>query len=308
MTAETRPGRVLVTGGAGFIGSHVAEALLRDGWDTHVLDSLATGSVTNVPPDARLHVADIRSADELGATFRSAPFDAIVHCAAQTSVERSMKDPDLDRDVNVTGSRSLLQAAKASDVRRFVFISSGGAIYGETAEPATELSVPAPRSFYGMHKYVGEEFVRASGVHYGIIRPSNVYGPRQRADAEGGVLAIFFERLAAGLPIDVHGDGSQVRDFVYVADLVDSVRLALSTSEDVIWNVSSGVATSVLEAAHAIGRELGAEPQLRFRPRRAGDIESSLLSPARILATGEWGPPLPLVTGLQRLTAENARV
>jgi UDP-glucose 4-epimerase len=296
-----------VTGGAGFIGSHITEALLRDGWETHVLDSLATGSLANVPPEARLHIADIRSAEELASTFRATTFDAVVHCAAQTSVERSMKDPAFDRDVNVTGTRMLLDAAREGGVRRFVFMSSGGAVYGETAEPATELSVPSPRSFYGMHKYVGEEFVRASGLPFAIIRPSNVYGPRQRADAEGGVLAIFCERLGAGLPIEIHGDGQQSRDFVYVADLVDAIRLAIESSHDVIWNVSSGIPTSVLEAASAIGDHLGFEPTLEFAPRREGDIRQSLMSPVRLIEAG-WGPPMSLEAGLRRLTADTARV
>jgi UDP-glucose 4-epimerase len=306
MTTGQKPGRVLVTGGAGFIGSHIAEALITDGWETHLLDSLATGSVSNVPVDAHLHVADIRSESEIANVFRAGPFDAIVHCAAQTSVERSMHDPQLDREVNVTGTRLLLAAAK--EAARFVFMSSGGAIYGETYDPATELSVPTPRSFYGMNKYVGEEFVRASGLPFAIMRPSNVYGPRQRADAEGGVLAIFCERLAAGQPIEVHGDGHQVRDFVYVADLVDAIRLALATDENVTWNVSSGTATTVLDAAEAIGTELGVHPDLRFGPRRAGDIDKSLLSNALLLSTKQWGPPLSLAAGLQRLTAEDVRV
>ena len=235
-------------------------------------------------------------------------FEAIVHCAAQTSVERSMKDPEFDRDVNVTGTRHLLSAARDTGVGRFVFISSGGAIYGETAVPATELSVPGPRSFYGMNKYVAEEFVRASGVPFGILRPSNVYGARQRSDAEGGVLSIFRERLSAGLPIEVHGDGLQERDFVYVSDVVDAVLLAIETPIDVTWNVCSGIATTVSEAARRIAAELGCEPVIEHGPRRAGDIDRSLLSPARILATNSWGPPLALAEGLRKLTADVAAV
>jgi UDP-glucose 4-epimerase len=299
--------RALVTGGAGFIGSYVAGRLHSLGWETHVLDSLATGDRANVPDGVPLHVADIRAEGEVLAVLRGG-FNAVVHCAAQTSVERSMKDPAFDRDVNVTGTRHLLAAARETGVGRFVFISSGGAIYGETAEPAEESAVPAPRSFYGMHKYVAEEFVRASGVPFGILRPSNVYGARQRSDAEGGVLSIFRERLAAGLPIEIHGDGRQERDFVYVSDVVDAVVLAMETPADVTWNVCSGIATTVTDAARMIGSEIGCDPGIVSAPRRAGDIDKSLLSPALILATNAWGPPLALEAGLRRLTADAAAV
>jgi UDP-glucose 4-epimerase len=299
--------RVLVTGGAGFIGSHVAQRLHSLGWDTHVLDSLATGDSANVPAGVPLHIADIRAEGELLAALRT-DYDAIVHCAAQTSVERSMKDPEFDREVNVTGTRNLLAAARETGVGRFVFISSGGAIYGETAEPATEVSVPAPRSFYGMHKYVAEEFVRAAGIPFAILRPSNVYGARQRSDAEGGVLSIFRESLMAGLPIELHGDGRQVRDFIYVGDVIDAVVLAADAQADVIWNVCSGIATTVSEVARIIGAEIGCDPVIRRKPRRAGDIDKSLLSPARILATNAWGPPVALDAGLRRLAADATAV
>ena len=299
--------RVLVTGGAGFIGSHVAQRMHSLGWDTHVLDSLATGDSANVPVGVPLHIADIRAEGELLAVLRTG-YDAIVHCAAQTSVERSMKDPEFDREVNVTGTRHLLAAARETGVGRFVFISSGGAIYGETVEPATEASVPAPRSFYGMHKYVAEEFARAAGVPFAILRPSNVYGARQRSDAEGGVLSIFRESIMAGLPIELHGDGRQVRDFVYVDDIVDAVVLAADTQADVIWNVCSGIATTVSEAARIIGAEIGCDPVIERKPRRAGDIDKSLLSPARILATNAWGPPVALDAGLRRLAADASAV
>ena len=297
-----------MTGGAGFIGSHVAERLYAQGWETHVLDSLATGDRANVPAGVALHVADIRSDDDMRRVVRHGPFDAIVHCAAQTSVERSMKDPAFDRDVNVTGTRHLLAAARETGVGRFVFISSGGAIYGETEGAATEEAVPGPRSFYGMHKYVAEEFVRASDVSYAILRPSNVYGARQRSDAEGGVLSIFRDRLLAGQPLEIHGDGTQVRDFVYVGDVVDAVLLGIETIDDVTWNICSGIAITVREAARLMAAEIGCELRLIDKPRRGGDIDKSLLDPSRLLATNAWGPPLPLDTGLRRLTADLAAI
>jgi UDP-glucose 4-epimerase len=298
--------RVLVTGGAGFIGSHVCQALQALGWETHALDSLATGDRGNVPAGVALHVADIRAEGDVRALLRDQRFDSIVHCAAQTSVERSMLDPDLDRDVNAGGTRHLLDAARVVGVGRFVFMSSGGAIYGETDEPATERSVPGPRSFYGIHKYVAEEFVRAGGLPFAVLRPSNVYGPRQRSDAEGGVIAIFCQRLSAGQRLEIHGDGTQARDFVYVNDVVDAVRLALESTDDVIWNVSSGTATSVIEAAQQVAQVIGCATQLDFRPRRAGDVTRSLVSPASLRATGRWGPPLRLEDGLRAFAGRAA--
>ena len=294
---------VLVTGGAGFIGSHICERLQSDGWRVEVLDNLATGDRANLPAGVVLHVADVRSPAQLRAALRDSGCEAIVHAAAQTSVERSMLDTELDREVNVTGTRNLLDAARDAGVRRFVFMSSGGAIYGETEDAATERTVPQPRSFYGVHKYVAEEFVRASGLPFCVLRPSNVYGPRQRSDAEGGVLAIFVDRLCAGQRLDVHGDGTQVRDFVYVDDVVAAVSLALESTENVIWNVSSGTATTVLDAARLVGEMVGEEPRLDFRPRRAGDVGRSLVSPARLLATERWGPPLGLAAGLRAFAA-----
>ncbi len=296
---------VLVTGGAGFIGSHVAEGLSAQGWRVDVLDNLSAGSAENLPPGVRLHLGDLRSDADLRAVFREAPFQVVIHCAAQTSVLRSMLDPELDFEVNVVGTRRLLTMAKASGVRRFALVSSGGAIYGETDQPATERTLPAPRSYYGLHKYAAEQLVQTEGVSYAILRPSNVYGPRQRTDADGGVTAIFLERLLTGEPLEIHGNGRQMRDFIHVSDVVSAVLAALAVEGDVIWNVASGEATAVLDLAEMMA-ELACRPaQFEYRPRRAGDIARSLLSADALRCTGLWGPPLPLVRGL-RLTLSEA--
>jgi len=293
--------RVLVTGGAGFIGSHVAEVLHTLGWHVEVLDNLSSGDPANVPEGIRLHIGDIRSDADLRAVFGGAQFDAIVHCAAQTSVERSMKNPDLDWQVNVLGTRRLAAMAKAKRVHRFVFLSSGGAIYGDTAQPADEKTMPAPRNYYGLHKYAAEEILRAEALSHAILRPSNVYGLRQRSDAEGGVVAIFHQRLLAGEPLEIHGSGQQVRDFVHVSDVVGAVLAALVTEGDVIWNVASGEATSIIELAKAMAALVGHPMEVRYSPRRPGDVDRSLLNPAALLATGLWGPPLSLAEGLSEL-------
>jgi len=298
--------RALVTGGAGFIGSHVAETLLARGWDAEVLDDLSADKEANVPTGVKLHIGNICSDADVGAVLEDGRWDAVVHCAAQTSVERSMKDPDLDREVNVAGTHRLLRAASNAGIRRFVFLSSGGAVYGETIEAAGEGTIPAPSSYYGLHKYAAEQMVRSEGIPFAILRPSNVYGPRQRSDAEGGVVAIFEERLRAGKPLEIHGDGTQVRDFVHVSDVASAVVLALLTQEDVIWNVASGEATSVIDLARAMAEALGRPLDLRFRPQRVGDVYRSLLSPRTLLATERWGPPLRLAEGLRLSLGETA--
>jgi UDP-glucose 4-epimerase len=302
-----RRGAVLVTGGAGFIGSHVSEALHAQGWRVDVLDDLSAGSVENIPGGITLHVGDIRSEDDLHDTFRSTRFDAVVHCAAQTSVHRSMLDPNLDFEINVIGTRRLLATAKAASVGRFVYISSGGAIYGETDAPATEDTLPSPRSYYGLHKYAAEEIIRSDTVQYAVLRPSNVYGARQRTDAEGGVIATFIERLLTGHSIEIHGSGGQTRDFVHVSDVVSAVLVALAWDGNVIWNVASGKPTVVVDLAQSLRLLTGQSANLVYRPRRAGDIARSLLSAEALSATGLWGPPLPLAAGLRLTLANVAR-
>jgi len=293
--------RVLITGGAGFIGSHIVEALNSAAWQAEALDNLSTGSPANLPSGIRVNVVDIRSRADVVRLFTENPWDAVVHCAAQTSVERSMKDPEMDREVNVTGTLYLLEAAKTSGVGRFVFMSSGGAIYGETAVAAGENTMPAPRNYYGMHKYVAEEFVRASGISFAILRPSNVYGPRQRADAEGGVVAIFRECLLEGRPLVIHGEGNQVRDFIHVSDVVSAVIAALETPSDVIWNIARGEATRINDLAAAMASEAGVPLNAQYAERRSGDVSVSLLSPKALLETGRWGPPAGLREGLRRM-------
>jgi UDP-glucose 4-epimerase len=300
--------RVLVTGGAGFIGAHVAAALLDEGRHVEVLDNLSVGSLERVPAGVRFHLADVRSESDLARVFGGSRFDAVVHCAAQTSVERSMMEPELDAEINVRGTELLAGAAKATGVERIVFASSGGAIYGETSKPAIEETPPAPRSHYGRHKYEAERALFDSGVPSVALRFSNVYGPGQRADAEGGVVAIFLERLAAGEPLELHGGGKQVRDFVHVSDVVRAALLALGDGMSGVWNVASGRATSIIELVEEMAALVNRTVQVRRMPRRDGDVKRSLIDPAKLLATGAWGPPLPLAEGLRQTAAASGIV
>jgi UDP-glucose 4-epimerase len=293
---------VLVTGGAGFIGSHIVAALYDEGRRVEVLDNLSVGNLESVPSGVRFHLGDVRSETDVQRVFDGAPFDAVVHCAAQTSVERSMMEPQLDREINVLGTERVARAAKVSGVERLVFASSAGAIYGETAKPATEQTRPTPRSHYGRHKYAAEQALLDSGVPCAVLRLSNVYGPGQRSDAEGGVVAIFLERFARGEPLDLHGGGKQVRDFVHVSDVVKAALLALGDGMTGVWNVASGRATSITDLVEEIAALAGRPVGVRRLPRRSGDVKRSLIGPGKLLATGAWGPPKPLAEGL-RLTA-----
>jgi UDP-glucose 4-epimerase len=293
---------VLVTGGAGFIGSHIVDALLANGASVHVLDDLSKGQVTNLPDGVPLHVADIAS-DLVERIFDDIRFDAVVHCAAQTNVMRSIADPDLDRRINIDGLRRVLDASARHGVTRFVFISSGGAIYGETAEPATESTTPCPDNPYGRHKLEGEGIVAVAPISTTSLRLSNVYGPRQRSDAEGGVISIFADRLAVGAALAVYGDGEQQRDFVHVADVVAAVLLALDdASMTGEWNVGTGTPTTVNEVAASMRAAFGSTTPVERLPAR-GEVRRSCLDVTKLRATGRWQPRYDLHAGIAQLAA-----
>jgi UDP-glucose 4-epimerase len=291
---------ILVTGGAGFVGSHLARTLLRQGRDVHVLDNLSTGTTSNLTAGVIFHNADLRSDDDLLAVFAAARYGGIVHCAAQTSVARSMADPQLDYETNVEGTGRLVSLAREHGVGRFVFISSGGAIYGDTSGAASEDAPAAPLSHYGRNKLAAEGLLREAGISHAILRPANIYGPGQRSDLEGGVIAVFTERVLAGQGLTVHGDGLQSRDFVHVADVVRAIQAALACGEDVTWNVASGVSTTVLQLVSLLREVTESAVDVTFAEARAGDVRHSLLSAERLVATG-WGPPRDLRDGLRQL-------
>jgi UDP-glucose 4-epimerase len=290
--------KALVTGGAGFIGGHVISRLLRDGWTVHVVDDLSTGSRSTIAREAEFTELDVASVDATRVMARGAA-DVIIHCAAQVSVARSMKDPDEDWRVNVLGMRRVIDAARASDAR-VVFLSSGGAVYGETAG-ASEDSLPAPKSYYATHKYVAERYLEFSGVSYANVRLANVYGPGQRKDLEGGVVAIFADALRSGGEISIHGSGTQSRDFVHVGDVAEAVSLLASSPLQGTWNVGTGVSVSVRELLGMLEGILGPAHRIDSGPPREGDVQSSRLIVDRIRADLGWRPGTDLATGLRTL-------
>jgi len=300
--------RVLVTGGAGFIGSHVVDRLLAAGHAVDVVDNLSTGRRAQVNPAARLHVCDIRSR-ALDDAFAAARPEAMVHVAAQAAVSRSVADPLFDASVNVLGTLAILEAARRARVGRAVFTSSGGAGYGDTDVLPTPEEHPArPASPYGVAKIAGELYLDCwAGLTGGralALRLANVYGPRQDPRGEAGVVAIFAARLVAGQECVVNGDGEQTRDYVYVEDVADAVARGMAYPDvSGVLNIGTGVATSVNELHRRLGRIAGVARAPRHGPARPGEQRRSVLDAARAKAQLGWTGATPLDEGLQRTIA-----
>ena len=288
--------KVLVTGGAGFIGSHVVDSLLAAGDEPVVLDNMASGDRKNLPDGVDLVEMDIADAAVVEAIAGLRP-EAVIHAAAQVSVAVSMQDPHLDLAVNVQGTANVLEGARAAGSRRFVFVSSGGGVYGES-DGAGEDTLPRPKSYYSAHKYLGERYVELSGLSYANARLANVYGTRQRSDLEGGVVAIFTERLQGGQPILINGTGAQQRDLVYVADVVSSLLAMARSDRNGTWNVGTGVSTSILELLRALEGELGPATEVRHGPPRPGDVNNSRLAIDSIGRDLGWRPEYDLAGGV----------
>ncbi len=292
--------RAVVTGGAGFIGSHVCEALLAGGDDVHVVDNLATGKRENLVDGVTFHEVDIRS--DLAPLFDAVRPEVVFHLAAQADVGTSTERPDYDAEVNVLGTVRVLEAARSAGAR-VVFSSTGGALYGECDRPADEDYPKRPLSPYGTAKLAAELYLetwnRLHGTRHVTVRFANVYGPRQDSSLEGGVVAIFLERMARGEETAIFGDGEQTRDFVYVGDVAAATLAALRVDGGA-FNVGTGVETSVNEL-HALCRKVsGDEREPRHVDARLGDVRRSLLDASRAARELGWRPAVALEDGLRR--------
>ncbi len=301
---------VLVTGGAGFIGSHVADAFLARGDRVWVLDDLSRGRRANVPAGAELVVADIGDA-AVRDLFREARFDLVSHHAAQVDVRVSVTDPARDARTNLLGLLNLTEAALEVGTRRFLYVSSGGVVYGDPERrPTPESAAKVPLSPYGVSKLAGEHYLqyyrRIHGLEYVALRYANVYGPRQDPHGEAGVVAIFSNRLLADTPLTIFGDGEQTRDYVFVGDVVAANLLAaqvalpdpVSSLDAVAFNVGTSVETSVTGLADLLGRAAGRSPGREYLPARPGELRKSSLDCARLRALG-WSPRRTLEDGLR---------
>jgi UDP-glucose 4-epimerase len=289
--------RAIVTGGAGFIGSHVTEALLGLGDEVHVLDDLSKGKRENVPAGAELHVADIREPD---AVFDSVRPEAVLHLAAQADVRVSVEQPAFDAEVNVLGTVRILEAARRHGAK-LVLSSTGGAIYGECDGPAPETAERRPLAPYGTSKLAAEEYLRTYNRLYGtghvVLRYGNVYGPRQEPHGEAGVVAIFMGLLRDGGTPRIFGDGSQTRDYVYAGDVARATLAALERDGGV-YNVGTGVETSVLELFGAIRRATAIDREPEHAPARLGELRRSVLDVSLAARELGWQPERTLAQGL----------
>lgn len=294
--------RILVTGGAGFIGSHVCDELLSAGHEVVALDDLSSGRRENLDHRVRLVVADIRSA-EAAALVESLRPDAVCHLAAQISVHRSVAAPKLDADCNVVGLLNILEASRRAGVRRVVFASTGGALYGEQdVHPAAETHPLRPASPYGCAKAAGELYLgyyrQQYGVAYVALRYANVYGPRQNPHGEAGVVAIFSERLLAGQGCDINGTGRQTRDFVYVGDVARANLLAVEGGYCGAVNIGTGIETDILAIHRHLAQAAGSGAPPRLMPAKPGEQMRSSIDPSLAARVLGWRPTVDLADGL----------
>jgi UDP-glucose 4-epimerase len=304
--------RVLVTGGAGFIGSHIAEAYLRDGWEVTVLDDLSRGHESNVPEGACFIRADIGS-PEARKALATGRFDVLNHHAAQIDVRVSVDRPAFDSHINVVGFVNLLEGAGEGGVKRVIFASSGGVVYGDPEVIPTPETMPKlPISPYGVSKLAGEYYMRALGALRGFggvaLRYANVFGPRQDPKSEAGVVSIFVSRLLAGQPLTIFGDGRQTRDYVFVKDVARANVLAATVPipgggdiDAPALNIATSLQRNVLEVAASVGRVIGRKPEIEFATARPGELFRSALDISKAGTVLGWKPQHAFDDGLREL-------
>lgn len=295
--------RILVTGGAGFIGSHVVESLLQSGHEVSVVDNLVTGRASHVPPGVRLYQVDVASPELLSVVVAEKP-EAIVHLAAQISVSASTRNPEEDARVNIGGALNVLRAAHASGCGRIVYGSSA-AVYGNPASlPLKEDASMRPLSPYGVSKRAAEDYfladATATGLTVGVLRYGNAYGPRQAVSAECGVTTIFVQKILEGQSPTVFGDGTATRDYVYVSDIAEATVVALNKDKNLIVNISSGQETSVQELWDQLIELSGKSIKPCYGPERLGDISRSCLDPSLAWQELGWRSTTSLHEGLKK--------
>lgn len=299
--------RILVTGGAGFIASHIVDALLDRGDEVHILDDLSGGKRENLNTEAQFHQFDVRS-QQAAALFEKYTFDTLVHHAAQMDVRKSVADPSFDADVNIRGTLNLLEAGRKSGLKKVVFASTGGAIYGEPEyAPQDERHVLRPLSPYGITKLCVEKYLEyyhhQYGLQYVALRYGNVYGPRQNPHGEAGVVAIFSRRMFAGEEVLINGDGLQTRDYVFVEDVVRANLAALEYEESGIFNVGTGIETSVVDLFRLIREFTGSIIEEKHAPEQPGEQRRSVLSAALAKEQLSWTPRIGIRKGLDKTVA-----
>jgi UDP-glucose 4-epimerase len=300
--------KILVTGGAGFIGSHVVDACLAAGHEVAVVDNLSTGKPENVNPGAQLLIDDIRDPDAMRKLVGRQRPEVICHLAAKVNVRESQSQPLLYAEVNVLGSLALLEAACAAGVRKVIYASTGGAVYGEPRYlPVDEDHPIQPLDPYGASKHHVEHYLpiyRAlHSIDYTVLRFPNVYGPRQDPYGEAGVVAIWTAALLEGRRVTINGSGAQERDFVYVGDIARAMVLALTAGGGQIMNLASGVGTSINTLYELLRQATGRDDAPQYGPAKAGEVQRIVLTAERARRVLGWQPKVSLPEGLQRTIA-----
>jgi UDP-glucose 4-epimerase len=294
--------RVLVTGGAGFIGSHLTDALLARGDEVAVVDDLSAGQSARLEAAATLHKVSITDPAALTAIVRRCQAELIFHLAAQIDVRSSVAAPAGDAEVNVVGTVNVLEAARAAGAR-VIFASSGGALYGRDAPiPSREDVLPLPESPYGIAKFCAEQYIglynRLHSTSHSVIRLANVYGPRQDPAGDAGVITIFCSRALAGQDPVIYGDGTGTRDYVYVGDVVRAFLAAADSGRPGTWNIGAGTEVRVLDLVDIIARVSGRPLAPRFAPARPGELQRSAVAVDRAAGDLGWRPEMALADGV----------
>jgi len=299
--------KALVTGGAGFIGSHVAEQLLAAGYEVHLLDDLSNGKAENVPEGATLHVGSITDAAFVDQLFAELKPDRVFHLAAQVSVIVSTRDPFDDMQRNIGGSLNIIQAARNNGQPKIVYAATGGAAYGDpdpSLLPVSEAVPARPLAPYGITKHTVEHYLDAEGVNHGqrwtVLRLANVYGPRQDPHGEAGVVAIFTKRLLEGQQCTIFGDGEQTRDFIYVGDVAAAFVKAADRADGEIMNIGTAIETSVNQVVEAINAASPAKIDLVYAEARSGEVKRIALANDKARKLLDWSPQVNFKDGIKR--------
>jgi UDP-glucose 4-epimerase len=295
--------KILVTGGAGFIASHVADAFITAGHDVVIIDNLSTGKIENINPKAKFYQLDILD-EKVKDIFQTEKFDLVNHHAAQMDIRKSVADPLYDARVNILGTLNLMQNSVDFNVKKFIFISSGGAAYGEQEIfPAPEIHPTRPLSPYGVTKLTGEKYLyfyhTTYGLQYNVLRYANVYGPRQSPHGEAGVVAIFTTRLLNGESPVINGDGKQTRDYVYVGDVVRANVKLLDFHQNETFNIGTSIETDVNQIFNHLNLLCGLNQPEQHGPAKKGEQQRSVIDYTRATQLLNWKPEMDLVNGLK---------
>ncbi|GER71194.1 UDP-glucose 4-epimerase [Weizmannia acidilactici] len=294
--------KAVVTGGAGFIGSHLVDELIKNYFEVHIIDNLSAGGIKNIHPMAIFHEIDIRSKDAKEIINRERP-DIVFHLAAQADVGISIRYPNLDAGVNINGTINILEACRESDVKKVIFASTS-AVYGDfRTDQLLESDPTVPISFYGLSKLSAESyfhlFHHLYGLSFTILRYGNVYGPRQSAKGEGGVVAVFLDRIKNGEPLMIYGDGEQTRDFIYVKDIVQANMAAIDNGHQDIFNISTAKTTSINQLVSYLNKIHGSAIDSKNTSGRIGDIKHSCLNNQKAIQKLGWRPVFNIYQGLE---------